>query len=129
MSDDAELDRLMARRLAEMRQRVRKRQDALPAGDTPAGDPRQTLVSFLGYRGVEVLENAERQFPAQTAALIPKLAEVISRGELTQKIDGGQLLYVFRIAGLHVRMDTRISVAEDGKTVSLADKLRGKGKS
>lgn len=90
--------------------------------------PRQILVSSLGHRGLEVLENAERQYPRQTAVLVPQLARLISSGELPGKLDGGMLLQAFRLVGLNVRMRTTIKVEQDGKMVSLSEKLAGGGR-
>lgn len=123
MSADSDLDRLMAKRLAEM-QSAAKRNAA--RSDSPH-TPRDTLVSKLGHRGAEVLECAEAQFPQQTAAVIPRLAKLLDSGQMPHTLDGGQLLYVFRMMGLHVRMPTRISVERDGKTVSLSERLRRDG--
>jgi len=39
------------------------------------------------------------------------------------------LLYLFRTVGLNVRMDTKINVEQDGKFVSLTDKLSSTKKS
>ncbi|HIH68590.1 MAG TPA: double-stranded DNA-binding protein, partial [Candidatus Nitrosotenuis sp.] len=39
-----------------------------------------------------------------------------------------QLLALFRSVGIHVRMQTKINIEQDGKFVSLSDKL-GKGES
>lgn len=123
MSADSDLERLMAKRLAEM-QSAAKRNAASPDSSRT---PRDTLVSILGYRGAEVLECAEAQFPQQTAAVIPRLAKLIDSEQLPHTLDGGQLLYVFRLLGLHVRMPTRISVERDGKMVSLSEKIRSDG--
>jgi len=38
-------------------------------------------------------------------------------------MDGGQLLAVFRSVGLNVRMNTTIKLEQDGKFVSLSEKL------
>jgi hypothetical protein len=38
-------------------------------------------------------------------------------------MDGGQLLAVFRSVGLRVRMKTTINVEQDGKFVSLSEKI------
>ena len=123
MSGDRDLDRLMARRLAEMR-------SAAQQGTEPAGErrpPRDALISILGHRGVEVLERAETQFPQQAGMVVSRLATLIDAGQLTQTIDGGQLLQVFRLLGLPVRMPTRISVERDGKMASLPERIRGMG--
>ena len=85
--------------------------------------PREILVNNLGFRGLEVLENAERQFPRETQMVVNQIAPLIKSGELNEKLDGGQLLYLFRTVGLNVRMETKINVEQDGKFVSLTDKL------
>ena len=122
MSQDDELERLKARRLAEMQKNIStKEAEAAPKGGKRT--PRDVLVSKLGYRGLEALELAEAQFPAQTRAVTAKLAELILYGEVNQAIDGGELLALFRSVGLRVRVNTTISVKQDGKLVSLAEKL------
>ena len=120
MSADSDLERLMAKRLAEM-QSAAKRNAARSASPST---PRDMLVSRLGHRGVEVLECAEAQFPQQTAAVIPRLAKMVGSEHMPPTLDGGQLLYVFRMLGMHVRMPVRISVERDGKMVSLSERLR-----
>nr|WP_232212368.1 DNA-binding protein [Candidatus Nitrosopumilus sediminis] len=78
---------------------------------------------MLGYRGLEVLENAESQFPSETKMIVEKLSELIKTGEINESIDGGKLLTLFRSVGLNIRMATKINVEQDGKFVSLSDKL------
>jgi hypothetical protein len=55
--------------------------------------------------------------------IIQKLSELIKTGEINESIDGGKLLELFRSVGLNVRMATKINVEQDGKFVSLTDKL------
>ncbi len=129
---DGELERLMARRLAEMRQNLSQRgQDggSPEAGRGGAERPkfRDVLAKSLGHRGLEVLQNAEAQFPGEAAAIADKLGRLIAAGEVKETIDGGKLLFLFRTVGLAVRMPTRISVEQDGRMVSLSDKLKGAG--
>ena len=85
--------------------------------------PREIVVDYLGFRGTEVLENAEAQFPKETKSIVDQLSKLIESGELDEKLDGGQLLAVFRSVGLRVRMKTTINVEQDGKFVSLSEKL------
>ena len=92
--------------------------------ERPPENSRDLLVGRLGFRGLEVLENAESQFPNETKVIVDKLSELIKTDELNEIIDGGQLLAVFRAVGLNVRMATKINVEQDGKFVSLSDKLR-----
>ena len=86
-------------------------------------NPRDLLIAKLGYRGLEVLENAEYQFPNETTQIIQKLFELIKSGEINESFDGGQLLALFRSIGLNIKMQTKINVEQDGKFVSLSDKL------
>jgi hypothetical protein len=55
--------------------------------------------------------------------VIEKLAELITSGEISEILDGGKLLALFRSIGLYIRMETKINVEQDGKFVSLSDKL------
>ena len=94
--------------------------------EKPKPTPRQIVASKLGFRGEEVLQNAEAQFPTETNAVIAQLAQLISTGEFDETIDGGQLLSLFRTVGLNIRMNTKINVEQDGKFVSLSEKLHSK---
>ncbi|TRZ70393.1 MAG: double-stranded DNA-binding protein [Nitrosopumilaceae archaeon] len=126
-NEDSELERLKAKRLAEMQQNISTRQEIekstnnLPPKETK--HPRDILVEHLGFRGLEVLRNAELQFTNDTKTVVEKLAELITSGEITENIDGGKLLTLFRSIGLNIRMKTKINIEQDGKFVSLSDKL------
>ena len=124
--EDSELERLKAKRLAEMQKNLSSQQKPEPqkTGEKkvePA--PREIVANNLGFRGLEVLENAEAQFPKETQMVVNQISTLIKSGELNEKLDGGQLLYLFRTVGLNVRMQTKINVEQDGKFVSLTDKL------
>lgn len=132
---DAELERLKARRLAEMRERA-KRLEAAKGEKGEAGakaaaparrSPREALVSSLGHRGLEVLEAAERQYPAQAPPVVDELGWMVMHGQLPGGLDGGGLLYVFRSVGINVRLNTKISVEQDGRMVSISDRLSRSG--
>ena len=125
MSDDSELERLKAKRLAEMQKNISFRQNSEKQEEKPkpTKTPREVLLPHLGYRGLEVLQNAELQFPTETKTVIEKLAELIQTGEINETLDGGKLLLLFRSVGLNIRMQTKINVEQDGKFVSLSDKL------
>jgi DNA-binding TFAR19-related protein (PDSD5 family) len=132
--EDSELERLKAKRLAEMQKNISIKQDVESAPE-PTKEivseitPRDSLIKVLGFRGLEVLENAESQFPNETKTIIEKLSELVKAGEInesTESLDGGKLLTVFRSVGLNVRMDTKINVEQDGKFVSLSDKFSNK---
>ena len=129
--DDSELQRLQAKRLAEMQKNISTRDDSIETpepSEEKTVNPRDVLVRQLGFRGLEVLTNAESQFPNETKIIIDKLYELIKNGEITENLDGGKLLGLFRSIGLNVRMDTKINIQQDGKFVSLTDKLSNKSK-
>jgi len=129
MSEDKDLERLQAKRLEEMRKNLsfQRKQSKITAsekeekGNKPS--PREVVIKRLGYRGLEVLQNAEYQFPKETEIIILKLSELISSGDINEVLDGGNLLALFRSVGINVRMKTKINVEKDGKFVSLSDKL------
>jgi len=127
--EDKDLEALKQKRLAEMQKNIsyKKKQEELKSSleekkkNKPL--PRDIVVKQLGYRGLEVLEQAEIQFPSQTKFVIEKLAELISSGEVNEILDGGQLLALFRSIGVNVRLETKINIEQDGKFISLSDKL------
>ena len=128
MSEDNELENLKAKRLAEMQKNLssQKQEKSNSLHDEQKKNkptPRDILVKQLGYRGSEVLQNAEYQFPKETQIVVLKLAELIISKDITEVLDGGQLLALFRSVGINVRMKTKINVEEDGKFLSLSDKL------
>ena len=128
MSDeDKELEQLKKKRLAEMEKNIalKKQQEEISTQEKPPS-ARKTLVKNLGYRGLEVLENAEYQFPSDTKIVVEKLGELLNSGEINEEIDGGKLLVLFRSVGINVRMENKINIEQDGKFVSLSDKLTGK---
>jgi len=126
MSEDSELEKLKAKRLAEMQQNISTQKQTESAEEPEKKEtqnPRDMVLKFLGFRGEEVLQNAESQFPLETKSIIVQMSQLIRTGELNEKMDGGQLLQLFRSIGLNVRMNTKINVEQDGKFVSLSDKL------
>ncbi len=127
MSEDSELEKLKAKRLAEMQQNISSlKQTTEEPEKKETVNPRDMVLKFLGFRGEEVLQNAESQFPTETKSIIQQLAKLIESGELNEKMDGGQLLQLLRSVGLRVRMDTKINVEQDGKFVSLSEKISSK---
>lgn len=127
--EDKELELLKAKRLREMQENISQKQKIeelkTKPKQTTSVSPREIVVKQLGYRGLEVLENAEAQFPAETRMVIEKLAELIQSGDVTEIIDGGKLLTLFRSVGIRVKVQTTIKVEQDGKLVSWSDKLKG----
>ena len=127
--EDKDLERLQAKRLAEMQKNLSSQQEKekIAALQKEQKDkkpsPREIVIKRLGYRGLEVLQNAEYQFPKETQIIVLKLSELISLGEITEVLDGGNLLGLFRAIGINIQMKTKINVEKDGKFVSLSDKL------
>jgi len=127
--EDKDLEKLQAKRLAEMRKNLssQQEQEKIAASQKEQKDkkpsPRDIVVKRLGYRGLEVLQNAEYQFPKETQIIVLKLSELILSGDIIEVLDGGNLLALFRSIGINVRMKTKINVEKDGKFVSISDKL------
>ena len=126
--EDKELEILKAKRMLEMQKNITQRQkveEVKSETKKPQISNHELVVKQLGYRGTEVLQNAESQFPDESKVVIEKLAELILGGEVQEIIDGGKLLTLFRSLGIRVRMQTTINVEQDGKMVSWSDKLKG----
>ena len=128
--EDKELEILKAKRLAEMQknlsnQEKQKEQDS-EKNDKSVKSLREYVLDKLGHRGLEVLETAEFQFPNQTRIVIEKLGDLIAAGEISEILDGGKLLTLFRSVGISVRLDNKINVEKDGKFVSITDKFKDK---
>lgn len=126
--DDKELEQLKKKRLTEMQKNIsfKQKQEELISAEQNKPTAREILLKNLGYRGLEVLQNAESQSPKETKIVVEKLAELIYSGEINEKIDGGTLLALFRSVGIGVRIQTKINVQQDGKFISLSEKFRTK---
>ena len=130
--NDKELEKLKAKRLYEMKKNISEKTNehntisSKKSITSNKPDPKSILIKSLGYRGLEVLNIAENQFPIETKLIIDKLSELILMGHLTDRIDGGQLLTLFRSMGLNIRMETKINIEKDGQKFSLSDKLKNK---
>jgi len=106
MSEDKDLERLQAKRLEEMRKNLSSQQEKekIAALQKEQKDkkpsPREIVVKRLGYRGLEVLQNAEYQFPKETEIIEMKLSELISSGDITEVLDGGNLWHYSEVLAL-----------------------------
>lgn len=123
---DLEMDIIMKKKLLELRRRAAV--EAKPK-EEPKAQPKDlhTVFSSVLYdRGDEVLAAAERQYPKETKMIVEKIAELVEAGKLQEKISGGALLWLFRQFGLRVHIETTIRIQQDGKMVSVADKLKQK---
>ena len=95
--EDKDLERLQAKRLAEMQKNLssQREQEEIAASQKEQKDkkqsPREIVIKRLGYRGLEVLQNAEYQFPKETEIILLKLSELISSGEITEVLNGCNL--------------------------------------
>ena len=127
--EDKELEILKAKRLAEMEKNLAQQNDQEEKETMSCNSdqnkllPREQIIKKLGYRGLEVLSNAESQFPNETKLVEEKLAELIQSGEIDEVLDGGKLLTLFRSVGIRVRMENKINVEKDGKFVSISEKF------
>ena len=129
--EDKELEILKAKRLAEMQKNIssqEQQKDSEQKLDITKEQitSRDYVVNNLGYRGMEVLQNAESQFPNEAKIIIEKLGELISSGDINEVLDGGKLLVLFRSVGVNIRMQNKINVEQDGKFVSITDKFKHK---
>lgn len=132
--EDKELEILKARRLAEMQKNIsmqekQKEIKQLKTLQKTQYNPRDLVIKKLGYRGIEVLQNAESQFPKDVQIVVKRLGELITSGEFNEILDGGKLLELFRSLGINVRMQNKINVEQDGKFVSITDKFKQKSES
>ena len=129
--EDKELEILKAKRLAEMQKNLsfqEKQKESEQKSDiaTEQVTSRDYVVKNLGYRGMEVLQNAESQFPNEAKIIIEKIGELIASGDINEVLDGGKLLVLFRSVGVNIRMQNKINVEQDGKFVSITDKFKHK---
>ena len=129
--EDKELEILKAKRLAEMQKNIssqEKQKESEQKSDTTKEQitSRDYVVKNLGYRGMEVLQNAESQFPNEAKIIIEKIGELIASGDINEILDGGKLLVLFRSVGINIRMQNKINVEKDGKFVSITDKFKHK---
>ena len=133
--DDKDLEILKEKRLAEMqknlslqeKKKMIEQESIKTKKENPT--PREYVLNSLGYRGMEVLQNAESQFPNEAKIVIGKLGELIASGDINEVLDGGKLLVLFRSVGVNIRMENKINIEQDGKFVSIADKFKHKSES
>lgn len=125
MSDDPDIEIIKARKLKELREKAAAiDKSKSTAGPTKKKSSREIVSGYLYDRGDEVLNLAYAQYPAQTEAIITRIAELMQSGEITSRISGGELLALFRSVGLNVRVNTTIKVEDKGKLISFSDKLK-----
>ncbi len=118
MSEDKELEMLKQKKIKELMKRIENQNKQI--------NPKDILLTRLVDRGDEVLKIAETHYPKETEHIVNQLIQLIKDGKINNSISGGELLSVFRNAGLRITVPTSISVSKDGKMTSLSDKLKGK---
>jgi DNA-binding TFAR19-related protein (PDSD5 family) len=125
--DDPEIALIKARKLKRLREHAAMLDKIKQTNDSQVlrqKTDREVLSSLLYDRADEVLRLAESQYPSQTRLLIKKIAQLINEGEITSPISGGELLALFRYAGLRIRVNTQIKIDDHGKFISFSDKLK-----
>ena len=123
-AEDPDIEIIKARKLKELREKAAALEKSKMAGQPRKRSGREVVSSYLYDRGDEVLNLAFAQYPAQTEAIVARIAELMLSGEITSRISGGELLALFRSVGLNVRVNTTIKVEDKGKLISFSDKLK-----
>jgi DNA-binding TFAR19-related protein (PDSD5 family) len=127
-SDDPDIDIINARKLRELRERAAAMEKAKANQEQQhqqqQKSSREIVSAYLYDRADEVLDLAYRQYPAQTEAIVTRIARLILAGDITNRISGGELLMLFRSVGLNIRVNTTIKVEDNGKFVSFSEKLK-----
>jgi len=127
LDEDAELNMINARKLAELKKRASMASAALSASATPAKpakSDRDVLLEVLYDRGDEVLQTAYQAYPRQTEIVVAQLARLLKQNGMREKISGGELYQLFRNLGLRFSLKTTIKVQDKGRFVDLKDKLK-----
>jgi DNA-binding TFAR19-related protein (PDSD5 family) len=125
--DDPEIRIIKARKMRQLREHaatLEKLKENSDSGTSTKKTDREILLSYLYDRGDEVLKLAESQYPSQTKIIVSKLAQLIREGEISNRISGGELLALFRYAGLLIRVNTSIKIEDHGKYISFSEKLK-----
>ncbi|MDQ3807976.1 MAG: double-stranded DNA-binding protein [Thermoproteota archaeon] len=124
-TNDPEIDIINARKLRELREKAAAMEKAKANSQQSRPKSSREIVSaYLYDRANEVLDLAYGQYPVQTEAILTRIARLILSGEITSRISGGELLMLFRSIGLNIRVNTTIKVEDDGKLISLSEKLK-----
>ena len=125
--EDPDLEIIKARKMRKLREQaaaIEKRRKIEDESKSIERSKKQILLKYVYDRGDEVLSAAESQFPSQTMTVINRILDLIESGDIQQKISGGELLSLFRMLGLSIRMNTTIKIEDHGKLVSFSDKLK-----
>jgi DNA-binding TFAR19-related protein (PDSD5 family) len=126
MSDDM-LPLWKQKRLLEMQRKLLDREIAREAPhpqEKKQASSEEKLRALFSGRADEIYKIALSQFPQATQKLTDALAKMIDKGELTGPISGEELFSFFRMIGMRIRLETKISYVEHGKIKSIAEKMR-----
>lgn len=127
MSDNDELALWKQKRLLEMQRKLlvqKAEQEAEPEQPKKILSSEEKVLPLYVGRAREIHEAAKRQFPEATKKVMDALARLVDRGELTGPISGEELYAFLQMLGIRVRLPTTISYVEDGKSKSIAEKIR-----
>lgn len=125
--EDPDLEIIKARKMLKLREQAaatEKRRKIEDESKLVEKSRKQAFLKYIYDRGDEVLSAAESQYPSQTASVMNRIFDLIERGDIQQKISGGELLSLFRMLGLNIKMNTTIKIEDHGKLVSFSDKLK-----
>ncbi len=128
LEEDAELNLINARKLAELKKRAQRASAAstlaAAAAQKPAKTSREVVLDALYDRGDEVLQTAYQAYPRQTEIIVDQLARLLIQNGGRERISGGELYELFRNLGIRFSLKTTIKVQDKGRFVDLKDKLK-----
>ena len=93
--EDPDLEIIKARKMLKLREQAaatEKQRKIQNESKSLEKSKKQIFLKYIYDRGDEVLAAAESQFPLQTMTVMNRILELIERGEIQQKISGGELL-------------------------------------
>jgi|SRR4029079_17375372 len=122
--DEPEIRIIKARKMKQLREYAATLEKLKDSRTSTKKTDREILILYLYDRGDEVLKLAETQYPSQTRIIVSKIAQLIREGDISNRISGGELLALFRYAGLLIRVNTSIKIEDHGKYISFSEKLK-----
>ena len=122
--DEPEIRIIKARKMKQLREYAATLEKLKDSRTSTKKTDREILILYLYDRGDEVLKLGEAQYPSQTRIIVSKIAQLIREGDISNRISGGELLALFRYAGLLIRVNTSIKIEDHGKYISFSEKLK-----
>jgi DNA-binding TFAR19-related protein (PDSD5 family) len=124
MCNDEEIEFLKRKKFIEMQKRIlAKYKEKEVSSDI---DPLKVLSKIFTQKAWEVFNSAKQQYPGIVDRIAKDLAQLVLKKEITEPITGEQLLWIFRLLGLNVKMEIKIKFLENGKLKTIAEKLHEK---